>query len=320
MKVIFFGTPLFAAKHLEALVRKGKDVEIVAVVTKPDRPQGRSSRLIPTPVKAMAQSLLPHVPLFQPEKCSAPEFVELLKGIPADLYVVVAYGEIMKQPVLDVPRFGCINVHASVLPGYRGAAPMHRVLMNGEKETGITIIHLVLKMDAGDILHTEKIDIPQNMTFPELEQELCEVGIRCLLAVIDDFKNGVVQSAPQDHSLATYADKVTVEECFIDWSKPALQLHNLVRGTTPNPGAWCSITIRGQKKRIKILRSEYVPEVVDSPGKVIYQGKNQQGMDRLIVATGNGGLLLKEVQLEGKQAITVAELLRAVSPQEMSFI
>jgi methionyl-tRNA formyltransferase len=221
----------------------------------------------------------------------------------------------MKQTVLDLPRLGCVNVHASLLPKYRGAAPMHRVLMNGEKETGVTIIQLVLKMDAGDMLHSEKIDIPLSMTFPELEAKLCEVGIRCLLKVIQDFKGGIVTREAQDHSHATYADKVTVEECLIDWKKPAFQLHNLIRGATPNPGAWCYITVRGQKKRLKILRSEYIPELFDMPGKPIFKSKNC-----LIVAAGKGGLSLMEVQLEGKQAISIAEFLRGISPQDISFI
>ncbi|HXF29776.1 MAG TPA: methionyl-tRNA formyltransferase, partial [Chlamydiales bacterium] len=165
MKIVFFGTPDFAARHLEALHQAG--LEIVAIVTKPDKPVGRSLKIQPVPVKVMAEKLMPQVPLFQPEKCSTPEFIEILKKYPADLFAVVAYGEIIKQAVIDLPKFGCINVHASLLPAYRGAAPMQRCLMDGQKETGISIIQLILKMDAGDVLHYEKVAIAENMTFPE---------------------------------------------------------------------------------------------------------------------------------------------------------
>src|SRR5437588_1525223 len=154
MKIIYFGTPLFAAKVLEELSRKG--IDIAAIVTKPDKPQGRELKLQPPSVKLFAEKFLPGVPLFQPAKCSTPEFAEILRGFGADLFVVVAYGEIIKKEVLDIPRFGCINVHASLLPKYRGAAPIQRALMNGEKETGISIIQLVKEMDAGDVLSESK--------------------------------------------------------------------------------------------------------------------------------------------------------------------
>lgn len=312
MKIVFFGTPEFAAKHLERLV--SEKIDIVAIVTKPDKPQGRSQKLQPTPVKILAQKRIPHVPLFQPEKCSTAEFTEVLKGFQADLYVVVAYGEIIKQAVLDLPTFGCINVHASLLPRNRGAAPMQRVLMNGELETGISVIQLVLKMDAGDVLYEEKMKIPQNMTLPELEEALCEMGCSCLLKVIRDFEKGTSIKTPQDHTLASFAAKVTPEECFIDWAKPAFEIHNLVRGVTPHPGAWCHVFVRDQKKRLKVLRSEYDPEAKGVPGTCFQKTK-----ESLEVYCGQGALILKELQLEGKQAMKTADLLRGISLSDIRF-
>ncbi|MDB6081012.1 MAG: Methionyl-tRNA formyltransferase [Chlamydiia bacterium] len=313
MKIVFFGTPEFAAKHLEMLLDVG--VSVVAVVTKPDRPQGRSLKVQPTPVKMISQNRVPHVPIFQPEKCSSPEFVEILKGFQADLYVVVAYGEIIKQTVLDLPRLGCINVHASLLPYYRGAAPIQRVLMNGEPETGITIIQLVLKMDAGDMISREKLPITPNMTFPELEDVLCQLGCTSLLKVIRDFEQGRVTRVPQDHTLATFAEKILPEECLIDWVKPAKQIHNLIRAVTPSPGAWCYTMVRGQKKRLKVLRSFYEPDVKGVAGTLIQKSK-----DSLIVACGQGGVVLQEIQLEGKQAMSVADLLKGIPAHEISLL
>ena len=311
MKIIFFGTPPFAAVHLKMLVEKG--IEVVAVVTKPNRPQGRNLHNLPPAVKVEHAALIPHVPLFQPEKCSTPEFVEILQSLQADLYVVVAYGEIIKQQVLDLPRLGCINVHASLLPNHRGAAPIQRSLMQGDKETGISIIKLVLKMDAGDVLLTEKIPIDLSTTFPELEEALCTLGCKCLLQVINDIARGAVTAHPQDHALATFADKITPQECQINWELPALQIHNLIRAVTPYPGAWCYVVVRGQKKRLKILRSEYYTELSQPSKTLVFKAK-----DGLAVACKEGGVWLKEVQLEGKQVMPIAELLKGISSAEFS--
>jgi methionyl-tRNA formyltransferase len=311
MKIIFFGTPLFAAKVLEELAKLS--IEIVAIVTKPDKPQGRSLKLQPPYVKLFAEKLLPGVPFFQPPKCSTAEFAEILRGFQADLFVVVAYGEIIKQEVLDIPRFGCINVHASLLPNYRGAAPIQRALMNGEKETGISIIQLVREMDAGDILHIEKVPIELDTTFTELEEMLCDAGSRSLLKVLQDFEKGTVSKTAQNHSLATFASKITPEECFIDWKRPALSIHNLIRAVTPHPGAWCFVSVRGQKKRIKILRSACDLDLKINPGVIHQEGKN------LAIGTSDGAIWLKEIQLEGKQAMPIHELLNGVPAKDIKF-
>ena len=312
MKIIFFGTPEFASRHLEALVQSG--MNIVACVTKPDKPQGRNLRLAPPDVKVVSEKLLPHVPIFQPEKCSTPEFAELLRSFDADLFVVVAYGEIIKQHVLDIPKLGCINVHASLLPAYRGAAPMQRALMNGEKETGVSIIRLVLKMDAGDVICKEVLPLNESITLPELEEALCRLGCKALLEAIDKLARGSVCPEKQDESLVTYAEKITPEECQINWRRKAEEVHNLIRAVTPSPGAWCYVLHRGQKKRLKILSSERYRDIHQSPQSMLLLENGG-----LVVSCMTEGVSLLRVQLEGKQAMTIQELLRGIKPEDLSF-
>ena len=188
MKIVFFGTPAIAADILGRLVDNNE--QIVAVVTKPDRPRGRSSKLVPTEVKALAQERLPGVPVHQPDKVSTEEYYEILRKYDADLFVVVAYGEIIKQPLLDMPKRACINVHASLLPKYRGAAPIQRCLLDGVKTTGVTIMHMVKKMDAGDVIATREIPVDVNMTGGELFARMQVVGGDLLVDVVDQFKKG----------------------------------------------------------------------------------------------------------------------------------
>jgi methionyl-tRNA formyltransferase len=185
MKIVFFGTSSFAAKVLSNLIERG--YQIVAVVTRPDRSKGRNLHASPPPVKEIASTFSSNIPIFQPEKASAPEFASLLKPLEADLFVVVAYGEIIKKNLLEMPTFGCINIHASLLPKFRGAAPIQRSLIAGEKETGITIIEMSPQMDAGDILAIEAIPISEEMTFGELEANLCDLSVKLLLNVISQF-------------------------------------------------------------------------------------------------------------------------------------
>ena len=179
MKVVFFGTPDFAAKTLDFLLHH--NVSVAAVITKPDKPLGRSGRPIPTPVKQVALAQTPPIPLFQPEIVSALEFAPTLEAFHADLFVVVAYGEIIKQHLLDMPRLGCINVHASILPKYRGAAPIQHSIINGETETGVTIMHMVKKMDAGDIIQICRVPIHEDTTAGELEEALCDIWVEGII-------------------------------------------------------------------------------------------------------------------------------------------
>ena len=208
MKIIFFGTPDFAAKTLEYLVEK--QVQIAAVVTQPDRPKGRSLQMCPSPVKIFAEKK--NIKIFQPEKASSPEFLDELMAIKADLFIVVAFGQILSQKLLNIPPLGCINVHASLLPKYRGAAPIQRAIMAGEKETGIAIQKMVKQLDAGDVIIEKRVQISEDMIFDELEHLLVETTKLLLFHVVKEFEKGVPPATPQNHDLATYASKIDFSE------------------------------------------------------------------------------------------------------------
>jgi methionyl-tRNA formyltransferase len=313
MKVIFFGTPDFAAKTLKYLLDHG--VNIVAVVTKPDKPKGRHGHPLPTPVKEITLAQNPPLPLYQPPKASSADFAETLKKYDADLFVVVAYGEIMRQHLLDMPKKGCINVHASLLPKYRGAAPIERSIINGDHETGITIMHMILKLDAGNMIKTRKVTIGENTTAGELRDQLCKVGSELLLEVIHDFENGNVNSTVQDDSQATIANKIELDDCQINWPMPAQQIHNLIRGVTPHPGAWCYASVRGEKKRIKIIKSEVVHGHTEVPGQILSYDKNG-----IVVASGLEAIKILELQLEGKKALSADEFVRGLKQNQLFFI
>lgn len=312
MKIVFFGTPQFAADALEFLVDNG--VQVVAVVTRPDKPKGRSGTPQPTPVKVLAEAVLPSVPVYQPEKASALEFAEVLKALNADLFVVAAYGEIVKQHLLDIPRLGCINLHASLLPRYRGAAPIQRAIIEGDLESGATIMHMVLKMDAGNIIKMVHVPIGPEMTAGELEVAICKAGSIALLEVVHEFSKERIEGIPQNESQVTYAPKIELEDCEIDWHRPAQEIHDLIRGTNPHPGAWCVVSWRNEKKRLKIFRSQIVTFSAP-PGTIISEGK-----EGIIVACGKDALRLQEVQLEGKKAMLASDLIRGVPLDLFSFI
>lgn len=296
MKIIYFGTPEFAAEVLRYLLDHG--VQVAAIVTQPDRPKGRSLQLTASPVKTIA--LEKNIPLFQPEKASNEAFLQQLATFEADLFVVVVYGQILSQKLLDIPPLGSINVHPSLLPKFRGAAPVHRALMGGEKETGVSIQKIVKQLDAGDVLDVVKIPVPSDMIFGELDTKLNELAKPLLLRVIHTFEKGIPQGTPQDHSLATYAHKFELEELEIGWQKPAQEIHNLVRAFSPKPGAWCWIQVGAERKRLKILRTHLVSKQ-GPPGELSPEG---------IVTCGEGALQLIEVQPEGKKAMKAADWLR----------
>lgn len=298
MKIVFFGTSSFAARVLEKLLEQ-TSYEVVAIVTRPDRAKGRNLKLAPSSVKKTALELAPHIPLFQPEKASTDHFAKELEKLDADLFVVVAYGEIIKENILKIPRLTCINIHASLLPKLRGAAPIQRALMQGEPQTGITIIEMTPQMDAGDILAIEAISIPENMTFKELDEELCALSVKLLFQVIRAFETNTIVKIPQDHTHATFAPKLRAEEEKINWNLPARQIHNQIRALSPSPGAWCLIQLGSETKRLKILQSEVVEDVSQEPGKILHFGK-----DGWVIACGNNALRLFHVQLEGKKSMT----------------
>lgn len=313
MKIIFFGTPPFAAQVLQDLLKAG--IDVVSVVSKPDRPQGRSLTPVPTPVKVAAEAHSPPLPIHQPDIVSHPDFSPILEAYHADLFVVVAYGEIIKQHLLDMPRLGCINLHASLLPKYRGAAPIQRCIINGETESGVTIMHMVKKMDAGDIISTVKVPIGPEMTYGELEKALCVAGSEALIKSIHALEKGEASRLPQDHTQATFAPKIELEDCEIKWFQPAQNIHNLVRGVNPFPGAWCYVSVRGVKKRLKINRTRLCECQGYSPGQIVSFGR-----EGFIVACREGAVQILELQLEGKKAMSADEFTRGLPMDQIVFI
>lgn len=306
MKIVFFGTPLFAANVLDHLITSG--VNVVAVVTKPDKPKGRSGQPTPTAVKHLVLEKYPHLPLYQPALVSAPGESDMLLPYQADLFVVVAYGEIIKQHLLDMPRLGCINIHASLLPKYRGAAPIQQAIINGEKESGITIMYMVKKMDAGDMIKTVVVPIEENVIFGDYEKMLCDASLGAISEVIKEMERGKIQGTPQNHELATLAPKIELEHCQIDWSQSAQTIHNLVRGVNPHPGAWTFVNIKGENKRLKIWKTEVLSHLEGKPGTLLKGSKHE-----LIIACGQGAVKVIELQVEGKKTMLANELLRGLS-------
>lgn len=295
MRIIFFGTSSFAARLLEYLLQEG--VSIVAVVTRPDRPQGRNLTLSPPPVKEFLLKNHPNIPLLQPVRASTPECAAQLQAFSPDLFVVAAYGEIIKRNILDLPRKGCINVHTSLLPKYRGAAPMQRALMDGVRVTGVTIIEMNEQMDAGDILDTAEV-VAEGLTLGELEEKLFEAGAPLLLRVIRAIQKGSAVKKPQNHAQATLAPKILPQETQIDWNRPAAALYNQIRALSPQPAAWCWIEMGGERKRLKIKMSALEEERSGEPGEIL-----EYTSSGWIVACGEGALRLLEVQLEGKKSL-----------------
>lgn len=300
--IVFFGTPLFAAHVLEYLI--DHHVNIVGVVTQPDRPKGRSGKLTPSPVKQVAQHRLQTIPVWQPLKCSDISFLQELEKTWADLFVVVAFGQILPQKLLTIPPLGCINVHASLLPKYRGAAPIHRAILNGDSQTGIAIQKMVKELDAGDVIASQEVAIPEGMTFGELEEALCHCSKPLLLDVIRMYSQGIPPATMQDPSKVTLAPKVTPEEGEISWQKSAFEIYCLVRAFNPRPGAWCWVTVNGEKKRMKIWRAK----IIFQQGAAGHLLSPKEGT----VGCGENALQLLEVQPEGKSRMTASDWLRGM--------
>jgi len=306
MRIVFFGTPEFAADILSFLL--DHKVSIVGVVTQPDRPKGRSSALVCSPVKKLVSQCAGAIPLFQPEKSSDPQFINHLQTLEAELYVVVAFGQILPQKLLDLPSLGCINIHASLLPKYRGAAPIQRCLIAGDKETGVCIQKMVRQLDAGDIIAVARTNISEDITCGELKQVLCDLSKPLLLSVLERFEKEIPTAKPQDVALVTYASKIEPEEGRIDWNQSAQSLHDLIRAFSPQPGARCFIRLGGEEKQLKILRSQVIFKK-GQPGEIL--------SSEPIVACKEMSLQLLEVQPEGKKKMLASDWFRGLrsSPQ-----
>lgn len=304
LRIAFWGTPEFAVPTLEHLLRS--DHAVVGVVTQPDRPRGRGQHLRMGPVKRVA--LEHELPVLQPERMKDPTFLDALRGWQVDLAVVAAYGKILPQTLLELPRLGMINVHASLLPKYRGAAPIQRAVMAGERETGITIIRLVQELDAGPMLAKLVQPVRPDDTSDEIEQQLAFLGAALLVSVVNDIAVGRAVEVPQDSAQATLAPRLTKAEGLIDWMLPAQSIHNRVRGLHPWPHAF---TYLGGARYI-ILRSRserpaaIFPGSRDArPGEVLAASG-----DQLFVRCGDGSVLaILEIQPEGRRPLEVREFL-----------
>ncbi len=299
MKIMFMGTPEIAATCLKGLIADGK--EISAVVTREDKPRGRGNVMTPTPVKALA--IENEIPVFTPKTLRDEEFSKILAKINPDLIAVVAYGKILPPEVINYPKFGCINAHVSLLPKYRGAAPMQRAIMEGESETGVTIMYMDEGLDTGDIITAESFPITENDTFETIHDMSAAVGAKLLSKTVDDIENGKATRTKQDESLATYAKKVEKEDAKIDFTPDAKTVSQRMRGVTPIPGAFAY----HEGKMLKICRAT----VIDGRGKageVIAVSPNGEGS--ITVACGEGALLIKEVIPEGKGKMTAGDFVR----------
>jgi methionyl-tRNA formyltransferase len=295
LRIVFFGTPAFAVPALDALLRSRHPV--VGVVTQPDRPRGRGQRVSDAPIKQRARDA--SLPVLQPVRLKDAAFVAALAAWDADLGVVAAYGRILTDDVLRTPRLGMINVHASLLPRYRGAAPVHRAIVNGERETGVTIMRVVQALDAGPMLAAAAREIGANETSVDVERDLAQLGASLLMTTVHALADGAVIDTPQDETQATYAHRLTKDDGAIDWTLPAARLHNLVRGLYPWPHAFTHLGGR----RIIILRSTPVDAAASvPPGTIIAAAR-----DSLSVAAGEGALRVLELQAEGKRPMTARE-------------
>ncbi len=301
VRIVFYGTPAFAVPTLNKLLASPH--EVVGVVTQPDRPRGRGRQLTYSPVKQCA--LDTGVPVFQPERAQIrnSDFLTQLRSVNADLSVVVAYGRILPDPVLEEPRLGTINVHASLLPKYRGAAPIHRAIIAGERETGITIIRLVTEMDAGPILGMTRCSIEPNQLSSDVASDLATMGAELLIETVDALAAGRAHETPQNHSEASFAPPLTREDGHIDWHASAVDIHNLIRGLHP----WPHAATMHQGARYLIHRSAVIEEhdSGDGPGTII-----EARADRLIVSTGSeNALAIRHIQQEGRRSLDTRSFL-----------
>ena len=298
LRVVFFGTPEFAVPTLEALIASRH--RVVTVVSQPDRPKGRGQRLQPTPTRQVADAA--GIPVLQPLRLREEGFLEVLAAARPALGVVAAYGRILPERLLVLPRLGMINVHASLLPAYRGAAPVHRAVIAGDTETGVTIMRVVQELDAGPVIAAATRPIGADETTVEVERGLAALGAPLLVSVVEALAAGRAVETPQDHDRATFAPKVGREEGTIDWNRPAADIHNLVRGLQPWPlvSAWI-----GNARHV-IHRTERTDDQAQAPGGTIVEASG----DRLMVTGGDGRVLrVRLIQPEGRRVMAAQEFL-----------
>jgi methionyl-tRNA formyltransferase len=298
LKIVFMGTPDFAVVSLDKLFKEG--YEIKAVITQPDRPKGRGKRMAPPPVKERA--LEAGIKVLQPERIKDSGFIEALKALSPDIIIVVAYGQILPEDIINLPAMGCINVHASLLPKYRGAAPINWCIINGETRTGITTMYMDKGMDTGDILLQRETEIGKDETVGQLHDRLAVLGADLLAETLIGLQRGEVSRKVQNHSKATYAPQLNKETGRIDWSKDAKSIYNLIRGTNPWPGCYTEY----DSQRMKLWEAKVEEEESRGDcGRILEAGP--RGM---LVQTGSGTLLVTAIQMPSSRVMTVDEYLR----------
>ena len=305
MKIVFMGTPEFAAQALEALIKAGH--EVTAAVTQPDRPKGRSKALLPPPVKACA--LKYGIPVLQPVRIKRREEVARLREYPADVYVVAAFGQILSQEILDIPPYGCLNIHASLLPKYRGTSPIQHVILDGEEKTGITIMQMDAGVDTGDMLYRKETAISAQDNYETLQDRLMLLGGQAIVEALELLEQGKLTPEKQQEELSCYAPLSGKEMGEIDFSQDASAVDRRIRAMTPWPSAYTTY----QGKQLKIWRAEPVYSVNilgRTPGEILKVEK-----DAVVVAAGEGALRIYELQLEGRKRMTAHDFLLGVRMQ-----
>ena len=308
MRIVFAGTPDFAATHLEALLKASADV--VAVYTQPDRPAGRGKKLQPSAVKQVA--LENNIDVYQPLNFKDTADVEQLATLKPDLFIVVAYGLLLPQSVLDIPKFGCINSHASLLPRWRGAAPIQRALEAGDAQTGVTVMQMELGLDTGPMLHKVETPIMPNDTGGSLHDRLAKLGSQAIVDVVAKYERGPVLGEVQDDNLTTYAHKLTKQEALVDWRLDAQEVVQKIRAFNPVPMCY---TLLGDN-RIRILQAQVYPKAHTAmPGTVL--SVNEMG---IIIACGNMAISLEQIQLPGKKPQSVADILNGKHPFNENYV
>lgn len=300
LNIIFAGTPDFAATHLQALLNS--EHRVIAVYTQPDKPAGRGKKLQASPVKQLAEA---HgIPVFQPKSLRTAEAQAELAALNADVMVVVAYGLILPEAVLNTPRLGCLNVHGSILPRWRGAAPIQRAIWAGDEQTGVTIMQMDVGLDTGDMLHKVYTPIAPNETSASLYAKLAELAPPALLEVLDNLESGKYPPEKQDESLANYAEKLSKDEAKLDWQLSAAQLERNIRAFNPAPVAYLNLNMNGIEERLKVYQADVLPHQAKPAGTVLSVEKNG-----IQIATADGVLNLTQLQPAGKKPMSVQDFL-----------
>ncbi|MCH4072718.1 methionyl-tRNA formyltransferase [Pseudoramibacter sp.] len=300
LRVAVMGTTDFAVPALKKLFASD-DYDVLCVVCQPDRPNGRGKKVRPLPMKRTAQAL--KIPVFQPEKIRDAKAIQYLKSLNADFFVVAAYGQILSQEVLDIPKYACVNIHGSLLPKYRGAAPIHHAIIDGENETGVSIMKMDAGMDTGAVYQKIVIPIDEHTTVGEMHDQMAEKGAEALLPLLKSIAGGSAKAVPQNSEIATYADKISKKTGYIDWNQPAEKIIRRINGTDPWPGAWCWYG----KQKIKCFVPRRLTQKTDKAAGTVVEANSEKG---LVVAAQDQLIAVEEIQFPGKRRMKAKDFLR----------